>query len=534
MVNWTEQFHNRQPAPEPANGENDLPRTAAVEAIAQSLMQQFAADPTHPRQGKMYGVLLAQNAAGQPQVLKAFSGLLQGQSQVAGWVPPIPGRDRVALNETQTLAELERMKQQLLMLQQHPAPQQYAAMAERFSQQLQTLNLELAARKQQRQQQRQQAHLTLEGTVLAARLAELDAQSQADGIRKRNLKRERDRGLKPLQAECDRRTQQIADLKQQRKHRSQQLQVQLHAAYSLTNFAGQSLSLMDLVLGQGIPTGTGDCCAPKLLHYAATHGLKPVALAEFWWGSPSADGSKQSGQFYPPCAERCQPILPFLLAGFAPAPDSPILYEDEWLLAIAKPAGLLSVPGRTGDRQDSVLSRLRRHTPQGIFLPVHRLDQDTSGVLLIAKDRQTHRQVSQQFAQQQVHKIYEAIVAGDIAQPHGTISLPLWGDPNHRPHQTVDWQRGKPSHTQFQVLETTPPKMEGCTRVEFRPLSGRTHQLRVHAAHPKGLNAAIVGDRLYGSGWADGAGDRLYLHARELQFHHPQQGALCLQVAAPF
>ncbi len=194
-----------------------------------------------------------------------------------------------------------------------------------------------------------------------------------------------------------------------------------------------------------------------------------------------------------------------------------------------KPAGLLSVPGRYCDRQDSVLSRLRNLLPDGMGLAaVHRLDQETSGILLLARDRQTHRQLSRQFQQRQVHKVYEALLSGSVTADQGVIDLPLWGDPENRPYQQVDWQRGKPSLTHFRVIG----KKADYTRVEFMPLTGRTHQLRVHAADSQGLGVIILGDRFYG---CRAVASRLHLHARELRFEHPQLGqTLHLQAKTPF
>jgi len=207
----------------------------------------------------------------------------------------------------------------------------------------------------------------------------------------------------------------------------------------------------------------------------------------------------------------------------------PILYEDEWLIAVNKPAGLLSVPGRYRDTFDSVLSRLRHLLPDGMALAaVHRLDQDTSGILLLVRDHQTHRQLSQQFQQRQVHKVYEAILSGFVTTDRGAIELPLLSDPQDRPYQKVDEERGKASLTRFQVIAR-----EGeWTRVEFMPLTGRTHQLRVHAADSRGLGVPILGDRLYG---CRAVASRLHLHARELSFEHPQSGqTLYLQAKTPF
>jgi tRNA pseudouridine32 synthase/23S rRNA pseudouridine746 synthase len=285
------------------------------------------------------------------------------------------------------------------------------------------------------------------------------------------------------------------------------------------------------MLERFLPTGTGDCCAPKLLHYAATHHLKPLAMAEFWWGAPSPNGDKIQGEFYGACIERCQPLMGFLLTGLNQHSQAtlPIIYEDEWLIVVDKPPGMLSVPGRYRDRQDSVLNRLRSLFPNDIELTaVHRLDQETSGILLLARDKQTYRQLSQQFQQRLVHKVYEAVLSGSIVPQQGVISLPLWGDPQNRPIQEVNWQYGKPSVTRFQVIAT----QENKTRVEFIPLTGRTHQLRVHAADSRGLGVPILGDRLYGC-IADA--ERLHLHAREIFFEHPQlKQTLHLQVTTGF
>nr|WP_242033027.1 MULTISPECIES: RluA family pseudouridine synthase [unclassified Coleofasciculus] len=193
-----------------------------------------------------------------------------------------------------------------------------------------------------------------------------------------------------------------------------------------------------------------------------------------------------------------------------------------------KPAGFLSVPGRYHHTFDSVLSRLRHLLPDGMAIAsVHRLDQETSGILLLARDRSTHRQLSQQFQRRQVYKVYEALLSGSVTIEQGAIALPLWGDPENRPYQKVD-ERGKPSLTRFQVIAR-----EGdWTRIEFIPLTGRTHQLRVHAADPRGLGVTILGDRLYG---CRATVSRLHLHARELRFVHPQSGQpLHLQTKTPF
>jgi tRNA pseudouridine32 synthase / 23S rRNA pseudouridine746 synthase len=222
-------------------------------------------------------------------------------------------------------------------------------------------------------------------------------------------------------------------------------------------------------------------------------------------------------------------LMGFMLSGLSSQPVDlalPIIYEDEYLIAIDKPAGLLSVPGRTIDLQDSVLSRLRELYIE--IYPVHRLDRDTSGILLFARDQLTYRHLSQQFENRQVHKIYEAILSGRIGSKSGLIDLPLWGDPVDRPRQSVNFDHGKPSVTKFEVLG----QVDGLARIEFNPITGRTHQLRVHAADIQGLGVSILGDRLYG---CQADAERLHLHARELNFIHPQALAtISLQTQCPF
>jgi tRNA pseudouridine32 synthase / 23S rRNA pseudouridine746 synthase len=475
-----------------------LPRTQEAEAIAQSLMQALARDEQYAHEGKMYGVLIAESSTGERQILKAFSGLLNGLSTLDGWVPPIPGRDRVARSEAETLAVLAALKQEIITLQHIPERQKYEVLVNEFETRLETLSVIHQQRKEQRQHDRQ-------SLTHPQALEQLNQQSRLDGIERRNLKRDRDSILKPLRQIIEQADEQIRELKQQRKTRSQALQAQMYENYRLINFLGTSATLQQLI-PNGMPTGTGDCCAPKLLHDAASKHLQPIALAEFWWGAASAD--KEPGKFYGACADRCQPLMGFLLSGL-PSTELSILHEDDGLIAIDKPAGLLAVPGRYGDRQDSVFTRLQL---QGkTVFPVHRLDQETSGILLLAKDRQTHRHLSQQFQQRQVYKKYEAILAGEVPHSQGVIKLPLWADPDDRPRQKVD-RRGKPSVTKYRVIDQTSIG----TRVEFEPITGRSHQLRVHAA--EGLGVTILGDRLYG---CRTEADRLYLHAQELHFEHP-------------
>jgi len=522
-----------------------LPRTRFVEAIARSLMQDLAEHEEYNREGKMYGVLLVQTQAGELYFLKAFSGLLNGSSLREGWVPPIPGRDRMAALEIETLDSLQTIKQELVQLEALPVRQVYDAEKLRFDHELKQLSELHRYRKQKRDRTRQQLRELVDDELVddetvAIALQSLNHQSQQDGIKRRNLKAKWNAILQPLKQDIDQANARIAELKQQRKALSRRLQAQFYTAHHLTNFAGDSRPLQALMPSGFLPTGTGDCCAPKLLHYAATHELTPLALAEFWWGPSPARECRVQGEFYEACAERCQPLMGFLLSGLsaqvlqAVAPEPlEILYEDSWLLAIHKPSGLLSVPGRYG--QDSAIAQLSAHAP---VYPVHRLDQDTSGVLLFAKDPETQRSLHRQFYQRQVQKIYEALLSSSVAtvpeRRSLDIRLPLWGDPAARPRQQVDWQRGKPSQTQVRLLGQHLCELDGVwrSRVELVPVTGRTHQLRVHLADAAGLGMPIWGDRLYG---CTANAPRLYLHARQLTLKHPQtHQTLTLNAGVPF
>ncbi len=533
-----------------------LPRTRMSEDIARGLMQYLIADDSYDREGKMYGILLVEMPWGERRILKAFSGLLNGCSVVEGWVPPIPGRDRVAFEEAGTLTQLEAMKHELIALNQLPQRQEYKALLDEFECQLQVLSDRHRNYKQQRDEKRQLLCQTLAPGILEISLEELNQASRLEKIERKQLKRQRDEILQPLKLLIEAADVQMRGLKQRRKELSRELQTQMHAAYTLVNFLGKSRSIQQLMPTNSIPTGTGDCCAPKLLHCAAVHNLKPLAMAEFWWGPPSGD--KIQGEFYGACGDRCQPLMGFLLSGLSQNqsvsnldggveshPTShdflggtagepvtqmlPIIYEDKWLIAVNKPSSLLSVPGRYLENQDSVLSRLQNLLPDGLDLTaVHRLDLETSGILLLARDKETSTQIRQQFEKRQVQKVYEAVLSGSVKIDTGTIELPIWGDPENRPYQQVHSEYGKPSITRFRVMA----REGNCDRVEFLPLTGRTHQLRVHAADVRGLGIPILGDRLYG---CQAAANRLHLHARELSFEHPQSGEkLHLQATTPF
>ncbi len=301
-------------------------------------------------------------------------------------------------------------------------------------------------------------------------------------------------------------------LVQQRRELSQSV---LHKLYSLYRFRcidGTTKKFADIFGTKLPPTGTGDCCAPKLLHWAFTHELRPVSMAEFYYGRSNKSGTREHKVFYSPCDDKCQPLLKHMLA-------LDIIYCDDTLLVVNKEGGLLSVPGRGEDKQDCVESRVRRLFPSAPRqCAVHRLDMDTSGLLLLALDKETHRLLSIQFMEQAVKKEYVALLEGVVKQEEGEIHLPFRLDVEHRPSQIYDEEHGKWGTTIWKKIRIESSPAGLVTRLHFTPLTGRTHQLRLHSSHPRGIGHAIVGDRLYGTGKE---GDRLCLHASFLSFSHP-------------
>ncbi len=327
---------------------------------------------------------------------------------------------------------------------------------------------------------------------------------------------------------------------------SRNLMREIHNLYTLTNFNGEQRPLFDVFDAKTVPAGTGDCCAPKLLNYAALNGLKPIGLSEFYFGKESKSGARQHGEFYPACKEKCQPILGFMLDGIKELPTNhtngheseprshsckfvkirgqknslevDLVCKEPEFVVVSKPSGLLSVPGKGSENQDCVTARIKAMFPACPDHPeVHRLDMDTSGLMVLARTKDAHRELSRQFHDRETGKRYIAVLDGELAENSGTIELPFRLDVDNRPVQIYDPVHGKVGTTHWKTLSCE----TGQTRVEFTPITGRTHQLRVHAASEHGLGTPIVGDRLYGAGTAPG---QLKLHAAFLSFTHPHTG----------
>jgi tRNA pseudouridine32 synthase/23S rRNA pseudouridine746 synthase len=324
-----------------------------------------------------------------------------------------------------------------------------------------------------------------------------------------------------------------------RAERSRQLWQQLSYVYVIPNARGEEQPLGALFAPAPPPGGAGDCAAPKLLAHAYRHHLRPLALAEFWWGAPPLTGERHAGEYYPACRSKCGRLLPYMLEGLpvdasplpaeAPGPleEPRLVYEDAWVLVIDKPHGLLSAPGRHSLGRDSVLVRLRQREPEAPEpLIVHPLEPEISGLLLAARDPESHAALQRQFALREAHKRYVAWLDGHVGGAQGVIELPLRADPDARPRHIVDPLHGKRAITEWHVTQRTDTR----TRASFIPRTHRPHQLRVHAAHPLGLGAPIAGDRLYG-----GDDTRLMLHAEAVTFLHPRTGErLDFECPAPF
>ncbi|WP_296383513.1 RluA family pseudouridine synthase, partial [Winogradskyella sp.] len=379
--------------------------------------------------------------------------------------------------------------------------------------------------KQKRKLLREEAELKFSASEKESFFEELKQQSIQNNIDLKYLKLNLEANIENAEKKLTELVRPIEALKLERKTLSASLQRQIHEKYSFLNVNGETKDLIDIFkttdLGKP-PAAAGECAAPKLFQYAFKNNLKPLVMAEFYWGiSPTAEVRKH-GQFYPSCRGRCEPILEHMMQGLDVEPnpiesagtfkgDIEIIYEDEFLLVLNKPHEFLSVPGKT--IKDSVLTRMQDYLPDATGpLLLHRLDMSTSGLLLVAKNTRTHKNLQKQFINRTVKKRYVALLNGALNSEEGIIDLPLRVDLNNRPRQLVCYDHGKSAKTKYEVIEIKDNK----TRIHFYPISGRTHQLRVHAAHHKGLNMSIVGDDLYGT-----VANRLHLHAESLSFEHP-------------
>lgn len=495
--------------------------------VASRQVQQYVASrgdwAQELQQGKMLGVLVVKAPdATQPQFLAAFSGNLAGSNDHAYFVPAVYDLLNPDGEFKRGEADITAINHNIAALSKAPnlikLREQLARMGRQGQQEIDAYKRLMADSKQRRDELR----------AVASVSDELNEQLLNESrFQKAELKRMRQR-IDSETTACRQELQlledEIAQLKVRRKTMSEALQERIFRLFVVNDARGNTSDLTDIFAaseGKLPPSGSGECCAPKLLHYAYTHHLQPLCMAEFWWGDSPAGEVRHHGHFYPACRSKCKPILEYMVQGLDVEPntlaqphqaaDIEVVYDDQWFTVVDKPSGMLSVPGKLLD--DSALTRWQRMYPQATGpMVVHRLDQETSGLLIFAKDKDTHKALQEMFAQRQIEKCYMALLDGIIATDSGTIDLPLCPNIDDRPRQMVHYELGKPSTTYYEVVSRT----GGTTLVKFYPKTGRTHQLRVHASHPSGLNTPIVGDMLYGT-----AGTRLMLHAYSITLTHP-------------
>lgn len=499
--------------------------------------------------GKMFGVLVVRNkvcetgniSAENTKIgyLAAFSGNLAGTNLHPFFVPPVydllqpDGFFKIeeeqisAINSRikslETDAHYLRLKEKLLL----ETAQANVALNE--------AKAELKAAKEKRELRRNSSPALTE-----EELSELIRESQYQKAEYKRLERNWKGRLSDIKTEIGDFEGGVERLKTERKERSATLQQKLFEQFRMLNAKGEVKDLCTIfeqTVQKTPPAGAGECALPKLLQYAYLHQLEPLAMAEFWWGGSPKNEVRHHGYYYPSCKGKCEPILQHMLQGLEvdrnPLAEDvhkdtklEVVFEDEWLVVVNKPAGMLSVPGKE-EEMDSVYHRLKAKYPEASGpMIVHRLDMATSGLLLVAKTKEVHQQLQAQFENRSIKKRYIALLDGRVKiktgkeegsekSETGRIELPLCLDPLDRPRQMVNEELGKEAITEYRILKCT----DKHTRIAFYPLTGRTHQLRVHAAHPMGLNCPIIGDELYGK-----KAERLYLHAEYIEFRHPIYG----------
>lgn len=555
--------------------------------------------------GKMFGVLIVQtdngitnNEENQIGYLAAFSGNLAGKNLHPYFVPPVydllQPEGFFKIEEEQISAINIRIRELENSSSYLDSKEKWKIETEQAKAVLNQAKAELKMAKEAREIRRQ-----LSPELSEEEQASLIRESQYQKAEYKRLEKEWKKRLEELETEVRHFDIEIERLKTERKERSAALQRKLFEQFRMLNAQGEVKDLYTIfeqTVQKVPPAGAGECALPKLLQYAYLHQLKPLAMAEFWWGDSPKNEIRHHGYCYPSCKGKCEPILQHMLQGLE-VDENPLLnpvheeeeleivFEDEWLLVVNKPAGMLSVPGKAEDR-DSVYHRLKKKYPEATGpMIVHRLDMATSGLLLVAKTKEVHQDLQAQFANRSIKKRYVAVLDGAIIKTEketkpiaekailiakdtvstkktakaertgstGRIELPLCLNPLDRPRQMVSSEHGKEAITEYQIIseseritsesentfnesnridesERNINESRKYTRIVFYPLTGRTHQLRVHAAHPEGLGCPILGDELYGK-----KADRLYLHAEYIEFRHPIYGdILCIQKEADF
>ena len=560
-------------------------------------LQRYIADAdlmsTEKGCGKMFGVLVVEyedeEGALQRGFLAAYSGLLGGRNDWPYFVPPVFDAQQPDGHFKRTEREISAINREIAAIE-HDAEylqsvEQHEQTKKRLQAEVDAFKAEVDAAKVRRDARRKSGE-----SLSEEEQAEMIRESQFMKAELRRRRKAMEQANSTLHIPH---STFLKSLQRKRKQMSDELQRWLFSAYRMLNAKGEERDLIDIFREYTHampPAGAGDCCAPKLLQYAYLHHLRPVCMAEFWWGESPASEIRHHLHYYPACRSKCLPILTHMLKGLDVAPnplaqkrhtaEPRVLYADEYIMVVDKPAGMLSVPGKAesvrSEFSDSANISVEEYfanlqLPTNSQLPTeqftigeadnsklktqnskflkaaHRLDMDTSGLLVLARTEQAYVELQRQFASRETMKRYEAVLSGvptqnsklktqnSSTQPSGcleAISLPLIADINDRPRQRVDMEHGKPALTLYNIVEvravdantavayTTKKVDKGRTLIHLYPKTGRTHQLRVHCAHPLGLACPILGDPLYGIERAD----RMYLHAAELTFRHPVTG----------
>ena len=478
--------------------------------------------------GKMFGVLIVQNQKNEVGYLAAFSGKLADKSLPKKFVPPVFNMRTEGSFYIKGELEIDKINAQLTLLKSNEhyldLKKSFKKLTQAIAEDLENQRKKMKLSKSDRKLRKKKSISVLSELEVKNLTKKLMQESYNDQFFYKELLEYYETKSKKEGKEVLVFENKIALLKKERKEKSNYLQQTLFSKYAFLNPQKELKNLLDVFNDPAIkpPAGSGECSAPKLLQYAFANDLKPISMAEFWWGISPNSAVRKHKNYYPACQSRCKPILTHMLQGLKLDPnlllenlsekqELKIIYEDDVLIVVNKPAEFLSVPGK--EITDSVYSRIKEKYPTATGpLIVHRLDMSTSGILLLTKTKEANKVLQSQFINRTVKKRYVALLDGNLSENSGTIKLPLRVDLDDRPKQLVDFVHGKNAETDWEIIR----REHGKTRVYFYPITGRTHQLRVHAAHKNGLNTPIFGDDLYGKKTT-----RLHLHAEFIEFSHP-------------
>lgn len=480
--------------------------------------------------GKMFGVLVVRNLHNEIGYIAAVSGKMAETNNHVKFVPPV--FDMLA-NDSFYLQEKKGLIDISLEIDKLESNKKYNDLRAHYKSQNKKATIDIREKKEAvktAKNERDIKRLKAKSDLTLEEYTEFEKSLKKESLESKhffnNVTRYWDYTLNTIKDDLSVFSSKIEDLKIQRKNKSIALQQYISEQYHFLNSKKEVKNLDELFIDtavQNLPAGSGECAAPKLLQYAFLNDLTPIAMAEFWWGQSPNKEIRKHGHFYPACQGKCKPILAHMLDGIemdknpllvnpAVGKELETIYEDDHLIIINKPAEFLSVPGI--DIKDSVYTRIKQQV-KNISGPiiVHRLDMSTSGLLVLAKHKKAHQNLQSQFIKRTVKKRYTALLDGIIEDDNGTIDLPLRVDLDDRPRQLVCFDDGNPAKTNWEVID----RKGGKTKILFYPITGRTHQLRVHSSHQLGLNTPIIGDDLYGK-----LADRLYLHSDTLEFSHPE------------